>query len=1106
MKQYILITFLFVCNVTFGQSINISITDSETTDPLPYANIYFKNSGIGLSTDLNGAAILQESKVLDKDSIIISYIGYEEQIIYYSKENSRAILIKLEPATNLLSAVTITYIKPPSPKNIIKKALRKTSSNYSSQPVILTALYRETIKENDDYIQLNEAIVKTHYTEYPQKKLDRKIWQDWYYDETYSFDIEGSLNFYPLLKDFNTKRDLQTIGASRISDNLSKHDIETTLNGDPLLLYAFDKIKYQYDFLNLRLLRKYQFKHETEQVINGEECYVISFYPKTLNRRFRIDQSRKNKSPIYIGRMYISKDTYAVLNFQYKLAVERDFGFFEKSMPLDYQVEVNYKKIESMYAIDYIKFTQTKSLGTDRDDNAILQTADQEIHVLDMETENVISFPDSIIFKSTRYSALRYYRENYDPKFWNSLELPDKLQLDKKLITNLEKERPLSEQFESYSKIEKVAMPEPLPIKRPYTFSYHSHNVIDSLHWMALPQNQSSLKKYLSEENKYAKNALVEDRDYQKKIFNRLNTFYKEPEAENIIRNPGEYYFDSDSLDNSILYFQKDTSVRVQVVNTSSFIERKGDIYINQITSNQSNNTVLIKYEKVGKIGDIVTVWNFEKNTEIDSLRNVYTIEWYSDTEYFYTKTNSSGSARSLHFRDSNTGKDTTIYTEIDLKFDVEVIKKGSNLFCTIQSKTENEIFFIKSKNDFPSLELIKKRKEGVMNKVRTNDKIYLLVNDEKSGSRIEAISFSGHGNVELIAGEEEGYIIDILPLDNKIISLSYKDAEPKLKQLNYGDKSWHLLKTNLGIGQYELLPKTDDGNYVQFTFSCPSKPFARYKYDFDTELMDTTFYSYPRKNYHENTTTKLMWAISHDGIKVPITLVKNRSETIENRGLILKVYGAYGAITTPSFSSQDAILLNEGYMIAYAHVRGESILGTSWYKRGRVMHKKNSILDYIACAEHLTKMKHLNLAGLYGYGNSAGGLVVAQAVNIKPQLFDAIILDHPYLDVVNTMMNDTLPLTIDEYKEWGDPKNKDIYEYILDYSPYQNVRNQSYPNILVHGSFYDYQTPIWQIAKYVAKLRENNNANSEIILFTDMNSGHSGSTTGKEWIVRFLT
>ena len=188
-------------------------------------------------------------------------------------------------------------------------------------------------------------------------------------------------------------------------------------------------------------------------------------------------------------------------------------------------------------------------------------------------------------------------------------------------------------------------------------------------------------------------------------------------------------------------------------------------------------------------------------------------------------------------------------------------------------------------------------------------------------------------------------------------------------------------------------------------------------------------------------------------------------------------------------------------FTVAYAHVRGESIMGNEWYQEGKLLNKEHSFEDYIACAEHLIKEEYTNPRSLIGYGNSAGGLIMGVVVNRRPELFNTVILDQAYLDVLTTMMDETLPLTTDEYKEWGNPKAAAVYNYIKNYSPYQNIKKQRYPNLLFTASSNDYQTPLWQIAKYVAKVRANNTGDTTILFSTDFGSGHAGSTTGKEWM-----
>jgi len=1105
--RLILIIFIILPICSFGQGIKVLVVDSATSNPLPFANIYFQNSGIGASTSINGYAIFNQSKLQERDSLIVSYIGYtKKKVLFVSSDIQSTLKVKLRTSDLILTEVEVKYVKPPKPEKIIREAIKNTSKNYPSQDVIYNTLYRETVKENDSYIQLNEAIVEIYYTEYPQKKLDPKIWLDWYDNESYAFEFDGNDFFHPLLKDFNTKRDHQTVVASRYSDNLSTYGIETTLVGDPLLLLAFDKIKYQYDFFNPSILNKYQFKHEHTEMVNDEACHVISFHPELADRKFIIDQSRKNKSAIYVGRIYISKETFALVKFQYNLAVDRDYGFFANRMPLDYHVEMTYRKHNDIYIIDKIKFSETKKVGTKDNGESILHKATKELYVNSVQLENVTPFADTTLFHSTRFSSIRYYRKNYNPTYWNIYDLPESSRLDSKLISDLELYEPLSTQFDSFQQQKKKMLPTPNVFKHYHSFNYHDSSIIDSLHWMALPAFKNELKKYLSTENEYAKNELVEDKSYQKKLFDALNNFYPEADTTNKTVNPGTFFFDQDSLDHDALYYQKDSVTAIPILDITAFEYQHQNIFIKQFIPNPSKSLVAVQYERVGIIGDFVGVAAHGENVELDSFSNVYSIEWLTDSTLIYSKSDKTGRAGELRFRCLKNNKDSSIYVEYDPTFDVEIVRKGLHLFCTIQSKTENEIYMVKLVSNSPRLEPVKARRLGVFNSIMPLDGIYLLVNDEKTGSTIEYANFDNTSQTKIIAhADKDDYIVDFIPLKNRIVGFMYENSIPKLKEIKRGEKKWNELELKLGIGQFQLHASSSDTIGFTFSFSSPSTPPKVYRYEFETQkLIELSNIKVHSEVFYKHVSAKRIWAKSHDQIKVPITILNNRASITDQKRVILKVYGAYGANTTPSFNAQDAILLEQGYTIAYAHVRGESILGADWYKQGRESKKINSILDYLACAEYLIKKGIASPKSLIGYGNSAGGLIVAQAINIKPDLFNTVILDHPYLDVVNTMMNDTLPLTVDEYKEWGNPQKKDVFDYIQSYSPYQNIKPQEYPNVFLIASYMDYQTPVWQSAKYTAKLRENNLSETNIIMLTDMNSGHIGNTTGKEWIKLF--
>jgi len=1090
-----------------AQRVELLISDKETQEPLAYANAYFKNSGIGGSSNFEGRAFFRSSDLLDTDSIVVSYIGYERLVTPFSKQNRKGrIEIKLKATSEHLPEVMVTYVKPPKPKRIIRQAIKNVTANYSTEPVMYTSFYRETLEENEMFIQLNEAIVKTHYTSYPQKRLNRKIWKDWYYDESYAFELDGDRYFSPLLKDFNTKEDQQTVVASRHSDNWSAYGIQTTLIGDPLLLFAFDKIKYQYDFFNPSLLGKYSFEHEPSEMINGEACYVISFYPESLDGRFIIDQGRKNKSAIYIGRMYISKESNALLKFEYKLAVERDFGFFEKRMPLDYRVEMNYKNIDGTYHIANIGFMETRKVGKTQDGKAILHTALRELSVLDVEMENVRPIPQDEQFKSTRFSSIRTYRDQYNPGFWESNEWTDSLKLDAKLRADLEASETLEYQFNDNIQEQSKDLPEPKAAKYAFYFDYHNTQVVDSLHWMALPAFEEDFKHYLSEENRYAKNFWLDDRAYQKRLFEELNTFYPKNADDSMTAKPGTYFIDEDSLGNVIFRYRVDSSESIEVLDLSHFESQHKEHFIKRLLPDQTKTHILAVTEKAGTLGNFAFVLPFGENTVVDSITDVYTIEWYSEGAVLYSKTNDLGSARTLQFRSIRNATDTTLYSEGDARFDVEVRKVGNRLVCAVQSKTENELRLIEQDVSPPTMKMIHQRKDGVLVDVKIDDGIYVLVNDELGGSSVRCATLQNPDELRQYAtAQKEDYITDFLPVSNGVVALVYENSIPLLKFTEDGAKKWKTLDINLGLGDYHLLETDLTSDSIAFSFSSPSQPYSKYSFQLNTSVLKRL--SDPTSvdpGYHRFTAVKRLWAKGYDKTKIPITVVRSAQSKKSDAGLILKVYGAYGAMTIPPYSAQDAILLNHGYTIAYAHVRGESILGPKWYKAGRELQKMNSIMDYLACAEFLIDKGYTTSEKLNGYGNSAGGLVVGQAINLKPELFNTVILDHPYLDVLNTMMNDTLPLTIDEYKEWGNPEQKETYDYILSYSPYQNIRQQEYPNVLLIASYKDYQTPVWQVAKYASKLREHNLADSEVLLLTDMKSGHIGNTTGKEWIKLF--
>jgi len=1090
-----------------GQTLIVKVSSADSKEPLAFANLYFQKAGIGDNTNIEGVAKFPLSKISTIDSLVISYIGYEDKNLFIDPKNiSTEIEVLLKPSSVFLSEVVVTYEKPLKAMKVLRQAIKNTNSNYPTEDHLISSLFRETHQENGVFIELNEALLETYYTSYPKKKLDRKIWQTWYYEEEYSFDLEGDLTILPLLQDFNTPLEHQRVIASRNSENLSRHDLKTNFLWDPLLLFALDKIKYQYDFLYPKIWNKYQFKNLGTELINEEPCHVISFSPKSEKRKLKVDLGKKNKAAIYVGRVYISKETFAVTRYECSILTDKNFGFYAGRKPLDFKIVVNYKKLAAKWFLDDIKLIKTVRVGTKADKSAILQTCRKEIFVIDIKTNNVKPIADSLIFKSSRLSSLRHFDKFYDPKHPGFKNIPEKLSLHSEVKKDLEHKTPLSEQFVNYISDKSKKIPPPIAEQKPFTFNYHGQEYIDSLHWMANKENDSEFRTHLKIENKYAKSLLYSERKYQKKLFNTLNNFFPKIGTNDKNVKDGSLYIHEDSLGQDLLRFKVDSINYIEVINLTAFKASKENIFITNWSLNQAGNLIFLSYEKPGILSDFIAIFSVGSNQELDNFPSIYSACWYDDNKIIYSKTDSKGRASELVLRNIKSKAEEIIFVEKDQTFDIEVGRIKDTIVCTIQSKTANEIRIIEKHQPKPILKLLKQRQDGRHYDLNISQKCYLLINDIAKGSWIESSPLDDPSNFEVLAeGNPSDYIEEITLVSNKLVALIYENSIPKLKLFNASKSKWISLKIDLGIGYYSLYAPREHGDNLRFNFSSPKKSSCIYNYDFETqELSLIKQIKLSKKHPVSYISTKRLWAESYDGTKIPISISASRSRIKNHKGLILKVYGAYCANTTPYFSPQDAILMEHGYKIAIAHVRGESILGHHWYEQGRQLNKKNSFQDYLACAEYLIDKKYTDPNFLIAYGNSAGGLIVGQAINEKPELFNTAILDHPYLDVINTMMDASQALTIDEYKEWGDPNEKNVFDYILDYSPFQNITKQKYPNVIINASYLDQRTPVWQAAKHASKLRTSNLAQTEVLLLTDILSGHEGSKTGKEWIKNF--
>ena len=288
------------------------------------------------------------------------------------------------------------------------------------------------------------------------------------------------------------------------------------------------------------------------------------------------------------------------------------------------------------------------------------------------------------------------------------------------------------------------------------------------------------------------------------------------------------------------------------------------------------------------------------------------------------------------------------------------------------------------------------------------------------------------------------------------------------------------------------------DTNKLRYFYNTMTDPYAIIEFDMETK----TKYTLKQQEVlggefnSENYRSKRIWANARDGKKVPISLVYHKETPLDGSSPLLQyAYGSYGNTIDPYFSTTRLSLLDRGFVFAIAHVRGGEYLGRPWYEDGRLLNKKNTFTDFIDCSKFLIKNNYTSSEHLYAMGGSAGGLLVGAVMNMKPELYNGLIASVPFVDVVTTMLDDTIPLTTSEYDEWGNPNEKAYYDYMKSYSPYDQVKEKAYPNLYVSTGLHDSQVQYWEPAKWVAKLREMKTDDNLLFLDTNMEAGHGGAS-----------
>ena len=659
----------------------------------------------------------------------------------------------------------------------------------------------------------------------------------------------------------------------------------------------------------------------------------------------------------------------------------------------------------------------------------------------------------------------------------------------------------------------------PIAEKKEHWRTIHADSVLDNYYWMydffGKGPDSAKVVDYLKAENHYLDTMMSGTQKMQADLFTEMKSRIKEKDESVPVFKNGYYYYNrTEDGKQYYKYCRKKGSLNAPEEILLDIDEMaKGHAYYAATGFNISENNKLMAFgiDDVSRRQYTIYVKNLETG-EIykDAIKNTEGHPcWANDNKtLFYTCKNPVtllSEKIQRHTVGTDAVTDVVVYEEKDKSNYIGVSKSKNNryIFIYSQATLSTEIRMIDAAKPGDAFEVFAPRMKEVLYDVTPlADKFLIRTNkDGAKNFKLMECSLDKTGAAhwkELIAHRKEVLLQAVEEFKEFIVINERKDGLVKMRIRNLKDTTEHYLDfgesayaANLGVNpEY-------NSTTLRYSYTSLVTPPSLYDYHMITkekQLMkqQEVVGGYNPKDY----ITERLNATAGDGTKIPISLVyKNGFEKNGHAPLLLYAYGSYGHSIDAGFSSSRLSLLNRGFAFAIAHIRGGQEMGRQWYEDGKMMKKKNTFTDFIDCGKFLIEEKYTSKEHLYAQGGSAGGLLMGAVINMAPELWNGIIAQVPFVDVVNTMLDENIPLTTNEFDEWGNPKNKDAYTYMKSYSPYENVEKKDYPNILVTTGLHDSQVQYFEPAKWVAKLRSLKTDNNIILLHTNMDFGHGGAS-----------
>ena len=653
----------------------------------------------------------------------------------------------------------------------------------------------------------------------------------------------------------------------------------------------------------------------------------------------------------------------------------------------------------------------------------------------------------------------------------------------------------------------------PIAKKIPKKLEKHGDVRIDNYYWLRERKNPEVIK-YLEDENAYYEAMTQETNELENTIFEELKSRIKQ-EDESVPYFENGYYYQTKYFKGKEYpaYYRRKGNLDAKeelIVDVNPLAQGHNYYHLTGLEISPDNKIAAYGEDTVSrrkytlKFKDLTTGKYLKdeiKNTTGHAV-------WANDNQtVFYTRKDPE-TLRAYriykHKLGDNPDNDELVYEEKDDTFDVFVTKSKSNKYIYIASFSTltTEYRYLDADKPEGKFKIFARRSRGVeYNLFHRNNEFYILTNKDKATNfkLMKTTENQTEMNFwkDVIPHRKNVMIDDVDIFDDFMVLQEKENGLNRLRIITKSDDYYIQMneETYTLYVSYNPEMKTRKLRYVYNSMTTPSSVIEHdlsAKKDTVLKEQEIPGGKFDKNNYE----SVRLWATARDGVKVPVSLVYRKGIKLDGKNpLLLYGYGSYGITVDPGFSSSRLSLLDRGFIFAIAHIRGGEYLGRPWYEDGKLLKKKNTFYDFIDVSKFLIEKKYTSPEHLYAMGGSAGGLLMGAVINYNPELYKAVVAQVPFVDVVTTMLDESIPLTTGEYDEWGNPNEKEYYFYMKSYSPYDNVEAKNYPNLLVTTGLHDSQVQYWEPAKWVAKLRDMKTDNNLLLLHTDMEVGHGGAS-----------